>query len=231
MSDEIDDGLRGVLGAARRLAAQVAPEAIAAEPERRCFEGVARGVPVVLELRRSAGAAFSALAVATIAEREGPLCAVTVVGMPHAGSCAPILGVDLVALGGALSLIAVDLAPTDEARWTIGAGPALEQLHLATEGSVVHRRWPEFALEVFSPRALLAGARRGREGEALRAVAGFVEGLAPLYAETDPRTPEAEDRAARWRAAERRNRREHDALTRIFGEAASASLIDLLFPP
>lgn len=231
MSDDpIDKGLRAVLDAATRLAAQVAPEALATDPELGRARGVARGVPVILELRRSAGAAFSSFTVATIAELEGPLCAVTIVGMPHAGSCAPIVGLDLVALGGALSLIAVDLAPTDEARWMLGAGPALEQLHLAIEGSVVHRRWPEFALEVFSTRALLAGARRGREGEALQAVAGFVEGLAPLYAETSARTLEAGARAARWRAAERRNRREHDALARIFGEGPAAALIDLLFP-
>lgn len=233
--DSIDLGLQGVRAAAERLADDLGLAPIAVPGPLIRLDGVVREVPVVMCTRRLAGRAFASFTLATIAEVAGPLRAVTVIGMPPEGSTAPILGVDLVALGGALSLVAVDLAPTDPERWMAAAGPVLGQLHLDTEGALVHRRWPEFAAEVFSRRALLAGARRGQESAALAAVARFIASLAPVYAEADTgvepgRREAAGVRAAQWRLAERRNRREHDALTRIFGGAPAAALVDLLFP-
>ena len=40
----------------------------------------------------------------------------------------------------------------------------------------------------------------------------------------------AEQRRRRWHLAERSNRREHDALTRMFGPGPAAATLDLLFP-
>ena len=135
-------------------------------------------------------------------------------------------------LGRALSLVAVDLAPTDREWWASQAAPRLERLHAITADAVVPRRWPEFAVEVFSPRALLVGVRRGREVEVLAGVAAFVAALADLAGESpaDPAAASAaEARCRQWCLAERRNRREHDALARMFGEAVAAAYIDLVF--
>lgn len=235
--DVLDAGLRAVLRAAHELVDRLALVEVELPPDLRRFEGVVRGLPVAMPLRRFAGGAFAALTVASIVDCDDRLHAVTIIGMPAEDSVAPILGVDLVALAGSLSLVAVDLAPTDEASWRTAAEPRLEQLHLATAGRVVARRWPDFASEVFSRRALLAGVQRGHTSAALTAVAEFVAALAPVFAPnlapnlaTDATLRVARERGARWRLAERRNRREHDALARIFGVDRAAALIDLLFP-
>jgi hypothetical protein len=231
----LDLGLRRVLAAALELAATLALDEVALPPALRRLTGELRGAPRTLTTRRFRGAALADLTVAEIRDEAAALCAVTVIGRPEPASLRPVLGVDLVALGGALGLVAVDLAPTDPALWAERAAPALDRLHRAAGPALVPRRWPEFAAEVFSPRALIAGARRGDEGPALAAVAAFVGEVAPLYAASAPADParaaEAAERAARWRAAERRNRREHDALARLFGAAPAAAYLELLFPP
>ena len=95
------------------------------------------------------------------------------------------------------------------------------------------RRWPAFAAEVFSSRALIVGVRRGAEAPVLAAVAAFVGDVAAVFA--GPRTTDAgrcaavAARVARWRRAELANRREHDALARIFGAADAAAYLELLF--
>ena len=148
-------------------------------------------------------------------------------------SSAPIVGVDLIGLAGALSLVAVDLAPTDDAAWQTHAAAMLTALHASVESRVVPRRRPSFADEVFSPRALIAGVRRGAELAVLDAVASFVEHAlgrwpAPL-ALAPERAAAASDRVDAWCRAELRNRREHDALTRLFGAAPATAYLDMLF--
>lgn len=232
--DTLDAGLRAVQRAALDLVARLALAEVELPPDLRRLEGAIRGLPVAMPLRRFTGGAFAALTLATIVDRDDRLHAVTIIGTPADDSLAPILGVDLVALAGSLSLVAVDLAPTDDATWSAIAEPRLASLHRATKGRIVARRLPEFAAEVFSPRALLAGVHRGHTSAVLDAIAEFVVGLAPIFAPTsaaDPtRRAAARDRGVRWRLAERRNRREHDALARIFGADPAAALIDLLFP-
>lgn len=226
----IDQGLRGAREAAEALAAalDLAPQDVPAELRR--LPGDLRGAPIALHTRRLAGARW-ALTLAEITAADGALIAFTAIGLP-AGAPAPILGVDLVAVQGALSLVAVDLAPTDDEAWS-AAEPALVRLHHATAELVVPRRRPEFADEVFSPRALIAGARRGREAAALAAVAAFLREVAPIVAATTA-TPTvhraADERRRRWCLAERRNRREHDALARMFGAGPASSYSEFLFP-
>lgn len=231
--DAVAIGLGAVANTALELVARLGLAEVELPPALRRIEGSVRGLPVAMRVRRFAGGALAALTVATIVDPDGRPLAVTLIGTPADGSLAPILGVDLVALAGSLSLVAVDLAPTDDEAWR-AAEPLLQRLHDATDGQIVARRWPEFALEVFSPRALLAGVHREHVSAVLAAVAGFVAELGPIYADAasaDPtRQTAARERGARWRLAERRNRREHDALTRLFGEPSTAALIDLLFP-
>lgn len=234
---EQERGLRAVRAAAEALVVRLGLRAIEVPTTLRRIDGRLRDRPIALRMRRFAGGGLATLTIAEIVEHDdGSLRAVTVIGMPGHGSLAPVLGIDLVALGGSLSLIAVDLAPTDAAVWDARAEPLLARLHHASEAAVVPRRWPEFAADVFSRRALLAAARRGGETAALDAVARFAVSLAPLYAgdETDRadarRAAAAAERRRGWCLAERRNRREHDALTRMFGQGPAAATLDLLFP-
>jgi hypothetical protein len=233
---EQERGLRAVRAAAEALVVRLGLRALAVPAELRRIDGTLRDRPVSLRMRRFTGEGRVVLTIAEVVEQGGALCAVTVIGMPADGSLAPVLGIDLVALGGSLSLIAVDLAPTDAAVWDAHAEPLLARLHHASEAAVVPRRWPGFAVEVFSRRALLAGARRGGEVAALDAVARFAVSLAPLYAGDEPdrvdpaRAGAAAERRRGWCRAERRNRREHDALTRMFGAGPAAATLDLLFP-
>ena len=96
---------------------------------------------------------------------------------------------------------------------------------------MVPRRWPSFADDVFSPHALIAGVRRGAEPEALRAVADFIaHARPPATAAVEPgRAAAAAAKVAAWCQAELRNRRESEALTRIFGADTTAAYVDLLF--
>lgn len=230
-------GLRAVRASAEALAVRLGLRAIEVPTKLRRIEGKLRDRPVALRMRRFAGDELAVLTIAEIVEHDdGSLRAVTVIGMPGDGSLAPVLGIDLVALGGSLSLIAVDLAPTDAAVWDAHAEPLLTRLHHASAAAVVPRRWPGFAVEVFSRRALLAAARRGGESAALDAVARFAVSLAPLYAGDGAdradagRVAAAAERRRGWCLAERRNRREHDALTQMFGPGPAAATLDLLFP-
>ena len=202
----------------------------------RTIVGSHQGGPLRLETRRWRGAGFAALTMATIRDASDDLCSLTIIGLPATGTPTPILGVDLIGLGGALSLIAVDLAPTDDASWRAIAVSPLTALHAAVAACVVPRRWPSFAAEVFSPHALIAGVRRGSELEVLGAVADFVERAMDAWAPRAvlevieaERAAAADARVSAWCRAELRNRREHDALTRLFGEAPAASYLDMLF--
>lgn len=233
MSAAIDGGLRAVLAAAEGWIAAARLEPVALPGGLDGLEGTFGAAPLRLLTRRHAGAGLRSLTVARIVDGEGLLRSATLIGLPAPDTLAPVLGVDLIGFGGALSLVAVDLSPTDDARWAAAAAPPLERLHAALADGVVPRRWPAFAAEVFSPRALIAGVRRGAEAPVLAAVAAFVAGLAPVYAAAPQPEPDrvaaAAARELAWRRAELRNRREHDALGRIFGEATATAYLELLF--
>lgn len=226
MSAAHDAGLRAVVAAAGRwvdalgLAARPLPGALA--------ELRAAQRPLTMRTRRWTGGAFAALTIAEIEDDAGALCTATVIGLPAAGTLAPVVGVDLIALGGALSLVAVDLTPADPEFWRVHCEPRLAAMHAAVGEAAVPRRWPGFAVESFSPRALIAGARRGGEEQVLAAVAGLLRGLPAVLAEAEgepERAAAAAERVRGWLAAERRNRKEQEALARLFGaEAAEAYL-------
>lgn len=229
-STAIDAGLRSVLAA---IEAWIGP-GLAACPLPAGLDALAGShadAALRLDTRRWRGGGFSALTVATIRDVTGRLCSVTIIGLPAAGELGPIVGLDLIGLGGALSLIAVDLAPTDHDTWAACAVAPLTALHAAVAPHVVPRRWPSFAEEVFSPHALIAGVRRGAELEALCAVADFVARARPLAttAAEPERAAAASARVAAWCRAELQNRRENVALTRIFGADPAAAYLDLLF--
>lgn len=233
MSAEIDAGLRTVLAAARRWIDRAGLEQVTLPGRLGALRGALGEASLQLLTRRYVGGGFGALTVAAISDDEDRLRSATVIGLPEPAALAPVLGVDLIGFGGALSLVAVDLSPTDDQAWAAQAGPLLGRLHAAVAEHVVPRRWPAFAAAVFSSRALIAGVRRGEEAPVLAAVAEFVAEVGEVFAGapvTDPqRTAAAAARVVAWRRAELANRREHDALARIFGEVDAAAYLELLF--
>jgi hypothetical protein len=233
LSAAIDAGLRSVLAAAQAWIDADALDRVTLPRGLDQLRGAHGEATLQLDTRRHVGGGFAALTVAAIRDDHGLLRSATIIGLPEPATLAPVLGVDLIGFGGALSLVAVDLAPTDETTWAGHAATSLARLHAEVGEHVVPRRWPAFAAEVFSSRALIVGVRRGAEAPVLAAVAAFVGDVAAVF--SGPRTTDAARcaaaaaRVARWRGAELANRREHDALARIFGAADAAAYLELLF--
>lgn len=233
MSAAIDAGLRSVLAAAQAWIDAEALDRVTLPRGLDQLRGAHGEATLQLDTRRHVGGGFAALTVAAIHDDHGLLRSATIIGLPEPATLAPVLGVDLIGFGGSLSLVAVDLSPTDETTWAGHAETLLARLHAEVGEHVVPRRWPTFAAEVFSSRALIVGVRRGAEAPVLAAVAAFVGDVAAVFA--GPRTTDAARcaavaaRVARWRHAELANRREHDALARIFGAADAAAYLELLF--
>ncbi|HTN91863.1 MAG TPA: hypothetical protein VL242_49680, partial [Sorangium sp.] len=130
---------------------------------------------------------------------------------------------DLVAFGGRLSLVALDLSPTDAAFWQEHARPLLEAAHARAAAKLAPRRPPAFAEGALSPLALIAGVRPGAEGAAFDAAAGLLDALRGLPA-LDPARPGERGEAAfrrnlALRRAELSNRKEADVLAAMFGRA------------
>ncbi len=233
MSAAIDAGLRAVLAAAEGWIAAAGLDRVALPGGLGELRGALGAATLQLGTRRHVGGGFAALTVAAIRDEQGLLRSATLIGLPEPATLAPVLGVDLIGFGGALSLVAVDLSPTDDAAWSGRAAALLARLHAAVGDHVVPRRWPAFAAEVFSPRALIVGVRRGAEAQVLAAVAEFVADVAAVFRgphTTEPsRVAAVAARVLAWRRAELANRREHDALARIFGAADAADYLELLF--
>jgi len=234
--DPLDQGLHAALTAARQrlvleleLAERPLPAGLA------LLRGEARGLELELRTTCFMGHGFAALFIAEIVAQGGQRRSATVIGLPQRGALLPVLGVDLIALGGALSLAALDLAPTDDLFWQERAAPLLEACHARVAGHTVARRWPAFAHAAFSPLALIAAARPGAEQHVFAAAADLLVGVAQLArdaasAPADPaRAAHAYQRRLAWQAAERHNRREQDALTRLFGPDAAARYLHHLF--
>lgn len=188
--------------------------------------GLLRGTPVSLRTRRFVGPGFSPLSIARIQTEQGQVCSLTVVGLPPADTGLPILGMDLIALLGALSLVAVDLAPTDAHTWQADCEPVLLRLSQQTDSCLVPRKRPQFTVDTFSPRAVIAGARSGSEWSVFCALVEFLQQTSDLWLRRVAREPQcgqaaqaAEACVQRWLAAEQQNRKEHNALAAIFGAA------------
>ena len=187
--------------------------------------------PLTMTTARYQSDAFDALTVASITTGSGHLCSLTVVGIPGRNTGFPIVGIDLVALRGSLSLIAVDLAPTDDVAWDSYCAPLLRALTHDLSGVVTPRKRPDFTEGVFSPLAVIAGAHAGAESSVFAALSAFLRKVADLPAQMtgSDQTLSASsplDRRELWLAAERRNRKEHNALAKLFGAALATEYLD-----
>ncbi len=239
-ADPIDAGLRALLSELGRTIAGWELQARPLGPELERCSGKLGAEPVTLHLASARGAGWESFTLGALVDARGALRSVTACGLPERGRLRPIVGIDLVALGGRLSLIALDLSPLDDAFHAEHAAPLLRALRERASGLVL-RKLPDFAVHSFSSLALIAGAPPGCEQAGLDAAIALARGIACLPAldpETRARTSAADARArsasARnegCREAERRNRREAAALARMFGDLlAERILFEALFP-
>lgn len=205
---------------------------LALPPELALASGELEGRRLTLRTQRYTGPGGAALTLAAIAGEDGRLCTLTVLGIPPLGAGWPVLGIDLIALRGTLALVAVDLAPLDQPFWQQYCAPLLQALQAQLPDLLVPRKRPGFAVETFSPLAAIAAARAGSETAVCAAIAELLQQTTALLAAAPTLAPAAPAARARWLAAERQNRKEHDALSRIFGPRFAAYYLDeFLFAP
>lgn len=227
--DSIDSGLRGLVHSAERTflcGAELTPAAIPAGLAR--IDGSLDGQPLTLCTRRYHGAGFASLTVAAIHCAE-QLRTLTVIGLPRRGSPGPVLGMDIIALHGQISLLAIDLSPTDPEFWEAHCRKRLEELAARIDATaLVWRKPPAFSAGTFSPLALICGVRAGLEPQVLAALESFLCEVPAItrQAESAAPSPAARDRLTSWLQAEQRNRKEHAALSRMFGAELAARYLD-----
>lgn len=241
LAPTLDDGLRRLLRCARECAGRLGlrPTPVPGELARLegSLDGTPEGAPLALHTQRYRGAGLDSLTVAALETPRG-LCSLTVIGLPAAGAPLPVLGIDIIALRGTISLCALDLAPTDEAFWQERCAQVLGAVRAAAQESLVSRQRPRFADDTFSPLAIIAGVRPGREAAVLDAAALLLQRTAALLLDgpgpvrAPAQLAASRQRLQRWLAAERQNRKEHNALARMFGPEAAARYLDkFLFAP
>ena len=239
----IDAALRAIVHAVEEawiaglgLGERAIPPEIARMPGRLGDQAVA------LVTRRFDGPGLESLTLAVIeteaSANAARLCSVTAIALPARGSLAPILGIDVIAIRGALSLVALDLAPTDPVLFDAQAAPILRDVQHTCAALPVRKR-PAFASATFSDLAIIVAARPGQESVVTAAAAQLLRSSAPLFSGAGAAPPAAPDparaaaasaRSLAWRRAELENRKEHDALARIFGaEPARRYAEDFLF--
>ena len=224
----LDAGLRRLWQmATTELVGRLSLRRVALPPELAKAEGTIGGSSVTMHTQRYRGAQLAPLTIAVL-EIEQKICSLTVIGLPSAGAPCPVLGIDLIALRGVLSLVALDLAPTDADFWTTHCSSILAAVQTLAAPALIARKRPEFAAEVFSAAALIGGTRVGQESHVFAAVELLLVRSAELFAQTRgvPFRPTASQRLDRWLAAERQNRKEHNALTQMFGAAFATQYLD-----
>lgn len=227
-ADVIDLGLRELLCKCEQTLVQGCPLVPCPIPDGlAALEGNLNDQTLILRTRRYHGAQFSAFTTATMS-LAGQLRSLTIIGLPQPGSPAPVLGVDIIALHGQISLLAIDLSPTDLAFWESHCCGALDALAVKLEGATVPRKRPAFAVDTFSRLAMICGVRAGQELRSLSALGTFFDDVLKIaqHASQAALSTAARDRRASWLLAEQRNRKEHEALARIFGPSLAARYLD-----
>lgn len=208
---------------------------VALPPPLALASGLLEGNVLTLRTQRYGGAGGAALTLAAIATAKRQLCTLTVLGIPPLGASWPVLGIDLIALRGTLALVAVDLAPLDPAFWQRRCAPLLQALRTHTQDALVPRKRPAFTVETFSPLAVIGGARVGSEAAVCAGIAQLLDATSLLLSgeSASALSQSAWGARASWLAAEKQNRKEHDALSRIFGPRFAAYYLDefLFVPP
>jgi hypothetical protein len=139
--------------------------------------------------------------------------AITAVAVPGQKVATPILGFDLVAMGGSMSLVAADVIGFES--HVTQVAEVMTRLDQNT-AALPKRKTPEFAKAIFSSQALIAGAPGELAQIACDAVAQLVADWAQLPATV---SSSAAGVTQRWCSAQCQNRREQKALGEIFGSS------------
>jgi hypothetical protein len=180
-------------------------------------------MPVTMESYRYTGEAFETYTVAYLRNAAQELLSVTVSGIPYPDKGLPILGLDYVGFRGALSLVALDLCPVQASYWERHCKAFLAILHGQGQ-QLVQRKVPGFTEGVFSKSAIFAAATNQQQCQESALLAdrllNHVEALC-INAERAALVPDAMEsnrqHIQRWKRAMQTNKKEHSALSRIFG--------------
>jgi len=232
----LDRGLRDVMNHARRVFSSAPGIKISQPPDGLSpIYGQLGNTGVTLQTTVCIGGGWSRLVFAWIEDDDGHWRSATIIGIPDHGSLLPILGVDLIAFQGTLSLAALDLAPLDQQTWDERCAPILRQLNAQYVPALIQRKRPDFTQGSFSNLAVIVGAKRGHEWyafEAAKKMLSVAAHLGPCTSHDTPRAEQAWDNNQRWRRHELQNRKEQAAFSRLFGEDVSRSYMqDFLFRP
>lgn len=196
-------------------------------------DGAWKGESVSLETRAYAG---GAIRFARFAQLVGPSLEIgNVLCLPDPLYPLPILGADLVALGRATGMLAVDLSPT------LPAGPerdhqlaSCRSLGLTRSSLPSGGALPGWCEAWFSPHALFTRVPPERANEARRAFAVFPRVFTELARRATPRpdqAPAIRTAQAGYAAAHRTDDKGLGLLARMFGAAwADRYVSEVLFP-
>lgn len=187
--------------------------------------GEIAGTPVKMESFRYTGNAFDTYTVAYLRNPAQGLLSVTVSGIPRAESGLPILGLDYVGFRGALSLVALDLCPVHETYWASHCEAFLKDLYEHAQ-QLVQRKVPGFTQGVFSASAIFAAATNSHQCQQSTHLAErLLSHAESLFLAANECALDAEqiernrEQIQQWKRAMRTNKKEHSALSRIFGES------------
>lgn len=201
------------------------------------MHGTLSGEAITLHTHRFMGSVFRSLSLAYIrTQHTRQLCSLTLIGLPTAKSLLPIVAMELRALSGTLSLLAVDLFPTDERVYLAQAVPILQTLRERSALCSVPRKRSALGHSATSPLALLCAAVPQQEGQLMQAVAHFLQQVTALaeLSHNSCSDPERSDLAwqaqCAWLRCEHTNQKESSAMSLMFGEAATQRYLqDVLF--
>ena len=143
---------------------------------------------------------------------------VTVSALPRAQVPLPILGLDYVGFRGTLSLVALDLCPTHSGFWQEHAAHPMTQIREQAD-ALKARKIPGFTRGVFSELAVFSAATTATACEQARQLSHhLLKAYQDLMALPLPSVPDQQEQLRRWKLAMQSNKKEHSALSRIFGE-------------
>jgi len=196
-------------------------------------EGRLRGARVRMASRRFEGPEGGSLTLADLRAEGDERLAMSIVGLPGRREVRPVLGVDVVAMGGTLSLVALDFSPLDENVWAEGGAQVLREVRAIAEQRILLRVTPDFLEDGVAPLSLVA-APPGTEAVAFQAAIHLLRGAGRLVMPSkveEARCEAAWVRNLAWRRRQVTRRREWAALAHMFGkEFAWAYLEEFLLP-
>ncbi len=179
-------------------------------------------IDVDMNSRRFEGSGLQSLTVAYLRHHHTKqLLSVTVSGIPRADTGLPILGLDYVGFRGTLSLVALDLCPVEQHLWTTRVQPIMRPLHTRAKAHLIQRKIPGFTEGVFSELAVFAAATREdhcqHSVEMSEILLSEYKNLLQSCSQNPAQAKHNHERIQTWKRAMQNNKKEHSALSRIFG--------------